>query len=342
MDAFPFIREVRDLGDEQKLTVLWATDLHYRSEETGRAAVLERLREMTRLTSGLDADLMAVTGDLTDGRDPLDVQKRDLYEVTEALRETAVPALVCEGNHDDNTLYASDEVASTFLLDDALTTSLFHRWALRPLLRDGFVSNPADPAGGYYYRDFPSQRIRVIALNTTDIPYIPDENGHIRYYGQHIKAVRQQQLGWLSDKALHLPGSGWGVVIFSHCCIGCDDYIVDTVFHGREALWTLLRGFAAGTAGTARCEVPDFEAVIPFDFTGQQDTELIACLAGHFHEDVQFYQDGILHVLLTNFENERNGSWDAVVIDWARHLLHTRRWNCPEASRDLPFSPPAN
>jgi 3',5'-cyclic-AMP phosphodiesterase len=81
------------------LTFLHLTDLHLHPDHPVRA---ERLRAALHDAVRLDADFVALTGDLTDGADVASYQV-----LRDALADCPVPVMTCLGNHDDAAAFAA-------------------------------------------------------------------------------------------------------------------------------------------------------------------------------------------------------------------------------------------
>src|SRR5690606_18459971 len=113
------------------------------------------------------------------------------------------PVLINQGDH-DNGRYRSDNrvITEEELKKDYRTAKL-----LAGEVRNGDSI--------YCYKDFPESKIRVVIINTNDVPYILD-NGVPRYKQLNTLGLRHEQLNWLANKALQLPFNDWHVIVFGH------------------------------------------------------------------------------------------------------------------------------
>lgn len=201
-------------------------------------------------------------GDIGNDYDPNPDKIRASHrEVMEALYSLSVPVHCCIGNHDDALGHAIDagfDNRSYAILPDEL-----HQLCMK--------YNPTQE--NYYYVDFEQQHYRLVFLNTSDIPYFPDENGQYPF-GWRLE-VSDKQAKWLENEALQ---TNKRIIIFSH-----------SPLHN------------AGIFGTEG--MPD--GIKPYDdllngpriyYAVKRCKNVVAMIAGHVHFDNLLYDDGILSV----------------------------------------------
>ena len=186
---------------------------------------------------------------------------------------------------------------------------------------------------GYFYVDFPRQKVRAVCLMDTQ-----QEAGE-NYFG-----YLPDQLQWLADTALNIP-SGYRVLIFTHVTLwerrrqsqkNAEDLIgLFRAFQNREA----FRG-----------------EVVSADFTDRNEGRICALFGGHDHVqwagyacDIPFLQiqtpSNMIHhpqnaagwLLPEGFvpverkmRDETEVLWDTVVFDPGKELLHVIRFGAGE------------
>ncbi|MBO4548379.1 MAG: hypothetical protein J5758_04105, partial [Abditibacteriota bacterium] len=188
-------------------------------------------------------------------------------------------------------------------------------------LQNDFVRDPKNPFGGWYYKDFSRAKVRVIMLNSADVPYIPAAEG-LKYYGQWTYAFRQEQLEWLANKALRFGKKGWGVIIMSHVTFVPAPARPDrTLPINHELVSELVEAFRTGGRGTLRSDREDFRVRVAYNFGHNLSRDYIASFAGHTHNNECDYLGGSPRLIVGNMFNKKHGGYDLVTIDRKRRRI---------------------
>ena len=324
-----FIVENRDLQNDSTLMFLWASDTHHQmlANESKYGVTLEKLSEMAQVAQALKADFLLITGDIVNGYNPVTEQKKNLINFVNTLRDNCKsPVLLAEGNHDDNSWYASGNASSSEKtgLEQILNTEQFTNYAMNNSIESlSFDEN--NPLGGYYYIDFKKSKIRVIVLNCEDIPYIENEDKSMKYYGQWTMAYSEKQLKWLAEKALMFDEDGWGIVFFQHNDKQMSSNTQNV--NNLSCLTQIVNAYRNKTNGTAVSTQTDFEANVSYDFRNNKSNEVCAWFAGHTHKDESEVIDGVPHITITNTFNSDGGGYDIVTIDRKNKKVICNRYN---------------
>ena len=334
-DNFGFTNNIIDSLTNQSILFTWLTDTHYNTQYVQNITVLDTIKKCANVSKSIKSDFIAHTGDIVNGYNGVLVQKNDLFDVFDEFKNADIPVFVAEGNHDDNSWYASDDVEGTHLLSDCLDTTQFFNRTSRLGMDNDVVVDSANPTGGYYYRDFKSSKIRVICVNVIDIPYT-ETLGALDYYGQNTHAIRQAQMEWLANTALKFNESGWGVVILSHRAFA-DTYNGDEPLINSTLAENLLTAYKSKTSGTLTGTTTDFEISVPYDFTTNPSNEMIASFSGHVHADLNGEVNGVTYVTMINSFNA-TGGFDAVTIDRNTKTIKTKRYGINGYDRNITYS----
>lgn len=324
-----FIIENRDLQNPNTLMFLWASDTHYQVNGTVTYGTsLEKFAEMGQVADALKTDFLIVTGDIVHGYYSKEIQKKNLFEVQAILRRNCyLPVYFLQGNHDDNSWYASAQGSSASEpsgLSEIISNEEFTSYTMSNEI-ESVVFDEDNPLGGYYYKDFKKAKIRVVILNCEDIPYIENENLTLRYYGLWTMGFQQKQLEWFAKKALRFDEEGWGVVIFIHNDSAMSDNPENVV--NIDVIAELLKASKEKSIGMVSRIHPDFELNIEYDYSEYKTPEVIAWFSGHTHKDACELIEGIPHITLTNTCNENGGGYDIVTIDRRKRVIYTKRYN---------------
>lgn len=149
----------------------------------------------------------------------------------------------------------------------------------------------------YFYKDYPSKKIRLIVLNSFDFPETVNEDGTYKYNFLKDSAYRNSQLNWLANSALMLPNNDWQVVIYTHCPLpgtfeiaaGSSTPLSQT---NSESLIKIINAFQAGS----NLEINDdgeFPVILNANYTAQGKGTVISLISGHIHQDGQMNYRGI-------------------------------------------------
>ncbi|MBO5060547.1 MAG: metallophosphoesterase [Clostridia bacterium] len=341
-----FSREIVSLQTENTFSIIYATDVHYIRKYALNVAAYEKLKEMVDFSGFAGIDLLAITGDIVDGNTTIKRQYRDLYDVMGVIKQAKTTSvLLSKGNHDDCSWYSFQKG-----LDK--TNWLSHRdWythVVNPIrVQYPMVLDDENITGGYYYIDYPLQKIRVINLNTSDTTEVLNDDGTLikEYCGQWCLAISEKQLKWLA-KALTFTDEGWSVLIMSH------NFLIPTngaeEVHNGNAAWELICAYKNNTKGKIVSTDKYYEAELEYDFTQNPSNDVLPYMFGHIHEDFVTVSDGITAIssqnLLkadgtewNNLDVNITGGWDCVLIDKKERTFKSRRFGVPAANRNINF-----
>lgn len=169
------------------------------------------------------------------------------------------------GNH-DCTIQSSFELTTGYTMPYEQVQQIF---AVHSTPANGCV-----PGKLYYYADDAENKIRYIIVDTTENHL--DENSS---WGVE-NGMNEDQLEWLAEVALQLPGADWAAVTMGH--VPC----ADELLHGKcnlDSLRLILEAFKNKTS----CAYADFT---------KAKGELVAYLCGHTHRDASAVTGGLLHI----------------------------------------------
>ena len=330
-----FSREIKDMQTKDTFSILYAADIHYIRMYAKYVPAYYKVKEMVEFSKFAGFDLMAIAGDIVDGNTTLKRQKRDLYDIITLVRESKTTSVaISKGNHDDNSWYT---FKNDLGLESVLSCDEWYSHVINPIrVQYPIVLDSENMTGGYYYIDYPLHKIRVINLNTSDVPYVIDDEGKLieEYCSQWNMGMSESQLIWLTE-ALRFDEPGWAVIFISHTHPTEKDRLGKTVSNGTLA-WEIINAYKNGEKGVVKSDNKYYEANVEFDFSENKSNEVLLYLHGHIHEDRVVVKDGITAVstkrLLGNFnaewdkpEQNVDGGWNCILIDRKnRHMQGIR------------------
>ena len=179
------------------------------------------------------------------------------------------------GNHDSGVGQTPKLVAKDAMTESDLKNA-YH--TVKPLY--GEVRN-GDSL--YFYKDLPDKKVRVIGLNSSDMPWTTDSQGNYVHNRLEEAGFGVAQLKWLADVALKLPDNSWQVVFFFHHPLST------STFYNAQALIDIIKAFKnGGSVVINRSDVDDMQIVgLKADFTTQGARTVIGVFNGHYHADSQ-------------------------------------------------------
>lgn len=210
------------------------------------------------------------------------IQEREGVSGINSLRKIANrfdpdKLVFCEGNHDRN------------VVSPRLTKTEFYNVVYRQTKNKNIVWGSKENA--YYYRDFPTYKIRVIVLNVYEHMYDNDK------YDEGKCGYSNTQLEWLANEALQMS-EGWSVIVLTHDSPVEMDYNGASNQNNAMQLIQILEAFKDGNNITVQYTDERNSGLFSVNVTTAFSTPgtLIAVLSGHAHCDDAKKVNGINYV----------------------------------------------
>lgn len=283
-NALPaYLRKVQSGIRPDSVVMTVVTDTHSSPDRDDRMQNWYALAEITKaLGPTFCTHLGDVLSDATSGE--ATVATTDRYvdwmaRTVKTLKGVEAPVFILDGNHDLG-LYGNN-ARGAYVPPRRFTASAQQPFdelvkAKRNEKNKGTKEKP------YGYRDFEEKKLRVIFLDSCDIPLFPNSTGGYitfeKYGWQH------EQLSWMAE-ALDLTGkTDWGVIILSH--ISPTSQFCDASMPVNNG--NLMKGLldACADAGSFQGSVTgDFTSSVSADYTGRPKPRFILWMHGHTHAD---------------------------------------------------------
>jgi len=325
-----FADDILKKRQKGSFSFLFATDLHYKSNNELTFGTIKRLREMAMCAELVKPDLFVLNGDLTDGHSEKDRILAEISELFDNLKTLDIPIIINKGNHDSATWFAYENKSADYIKADE-----WNKIISKVTKRDEC---------GYGYLDFDEHKIRTIYLNTSDIENKTDELGRITTADaceQWRLGMGEEQKKWLKNALLSCP-FGYSVIFFSHN-VPCDEKNLKSKVDNGESVWRLISDFNKGN-------------------------KVLAYMYGHRHKDLCDVVDGITCIcskdmmnaqvkapdntifcatlkdipvickepVLNNSRAEILGGWNYVEIN--KRSFKSRRFLSEELNREITFT----
>lgn len=204
-------RRVSDIAHENRTADSFVfaalSDCHYGQNDETQISIEHTAQALCEIKKNISLDAIALLGDFVRGDDTDTAENCNnmLVEIRRAFYKATenTPSIWTPGNHDNAHYYTRDD--ETDRTDgDAMYSYLGSN-------NQGMVIDPDNRHRIYGYRDFDSQKIRAIYLNTADV------SDNSTTSSCHVS---DSQLTWLTYSGLNFSdkdnANEWGVVFFSH------------------------------------------------------------------------------------------------------------------------------
>lgn len=283
-------KEVREGDDSVNIGVI--TDTHFKNVDSldfyGWNGLMH-VREFSYLDDLDVLDLKCHLGDWIDGSDAGLISESELMKLRDSFKSSKVPYLMIKGNHDENDKFDEHhDLKASFPereFEKLMWPEMYQQRKLHYLSKQHGVAW------------FDKGHVRVISLNTSDIPYILDEKGQKKYDVKITLGVREDQVQELIE--ILQQSSGKQIVLMSHANPINRKGGNALKYNGRS-LHELLVAFnqkEKGRMHSSKDVPPEFRLSNDFDFTKVQGAKIIAYFCGHRHVEDQYRINGIQYIL---------------------------------------------
>ncbi|MBL1059441.1 metallophosphoesterase family protein [Lactobacillus sp. A27] len=250
---------------------------------------LQHVQEFAYLEKFGLLDLKAHLGDWIDGSDAGLIGESELIKLKDSFKSDKVPYLNIKGNHDEN-----DKFDEHHDLKASFPENEFENIMWPDMYRQKGIHYVSRQHGVAY---FDIDDVRVVSVNTSDLPYILDNKGHKRYDTKITLAVREDQIEEIIE--ILTKSSNKKIIFMSHANPINRKGSNALKYNGRS-LHELLVAFNQCEKGRMHAsdgEPAEFRLSNYFDFTKVKNARVVAYFCGHRHREDQYRINGIQYIL---------------------------------------------
>ena len=250
---------------------------------------LQHVQEFAYLEKFGLLDLKAHLGDWIDGSDAGLIGESELIKLKDSFKSDKVPYLNIKGNHDEN-----DKFDEHHDLKASFPENEFENIMWPDMYRQKGIHYVSRQHGVAY---FDIDDVRVVSVNTSDLPYILDNKGHKRYDTKITLAVREDQIEEIIE--ILTKSSNKKIIFMSHANPINRKGSNALKYNGRS-LHELLVAFnqrEKGRMHASHGEPAEFRLSNYFDFTKVKNARIVAYFCGHRHREDQYRINGIQYIL---------------------------------------------
>ena len=189
------------------------------------------------------------------------------------------------GNHDDGSQKPSDFNTVKPPENQVISANEFKKYLRTDTCNYDEVR---DGDSLYGYKDYPQYKVRLVLVDSIDIPNIVDSSGKLKYYGMGQMGFQERQLKWIANEALGTCPDDYHVVMFSHVPIDRSQNDAGSINH--ECLISIIKAFmnrttANITTSTVSEYSTDFSVNFSVDFSKRLNSNFVGYVAGHSHTE---------------------------------------------------------
>lgn len=308
--------KISSVQSDSTLTFSTLSDVHFDEKDKRIDVKFGNIEKMGELQNLVNVDFVANMGDFVIGNEEKDTTVSSLTKLIEKLDlESNAPVLKVRGNHDDNGWYTYGKYGGSNKPDEIINDKEWHDIALSDM-PDNYVFDKNNPYGGYGYIDHEASKIRVFVLNSSDIPYVLNDDGSYRYNSYTGHAFSDYQLDFVAN-ALYFSDkenpNDWAALFLMHVPLDTSNFDnerfgdKDALIRGHEYMLSIINAYKNGTSFKASGNInnvsfpsdraEDFPVSVDVDYSQKGCGEVIAFFSGHTHTNNYCDQVGIKNSL---------------------------------------------
>ena len=235
-------------------------------------------------------DVLIANGDNTNGNNPVvDHTIAEGYDYADKvlMQNSRADKFVLLGNHDDNTAFKYSQYGNNKKILPSYPNTIISEAEFKKMFRTSELINDEVRNGDslYFYKDYEEAKVRLIGLNSEDIPEdAKNEDGSLKYDRYWYLTYSQAQLDWVAKTALMGVPEDYRVIVISHVPINGKE----AHQYNQDLMIGILNAFATGnsfSASSADSVPDDLKLAINVDYTSQGARDLIGNIAGHVHHE---------------------------------------------------------
>ena len=288
--------ETKLLGMGENFSMVLCSDVHYLSDNKyGSINVTNAV--INELDKDFRFDAIVNNGDnILYGTK---FKERGLFALSKVFDHIDTDRFVYTvGNHDFNSVADNGVTTNTsdWIITDNELTSLINRKVKATNRPNGKL---------YYYRDYTDKKVRVIVLNTMDIPFEFNSDNTIKYDPVNVHGIRQAQFDWLIDEALNVADDDWKIVICMHVGLytSSEGFPGNTdTLNNKVGLKNVLSAFNSKSEYSYSNTSGEHNGIFQVEISGTMTNKhgkIVAVLSGHAHEDGYTNVDGFNAIQIT-------------------------------------------
>lgn len=260
--------DILDYNRNKKLlNFAWITDCHINGNNgNGDTIAVNNLRLLSEISKERFLDFTATGGDMfTAYFSTIAESVANISEFSQIVGDIPIPLFNVKGNHDTNAkcMYPENEeyldwdnkvyygyktstgafvkIKNADAWNKATYPQLYYedttqrisasQWYTMFQNNVDAIFDTANPTGGYFYKDFENEKIRVLVINNFDADTCAD-----------AETYSNAQIAFVESAFTSLPSTDWNVVILSHVSIGTSTTMYTKLTAYKNRIICLIHG----------------------------------------------------------------------------------------------------
>lgn len=277
---------------ENSVNIGVITDTHFKDKDSADFYGwngLMHVREFSYLDQLNLLRLKVHLGDWIDGSDAGLLGEQELVQLRDSFKSEIVPYIIVKGNHDENDKFDEHHDLKASFPENEFESIMWPQMYRQPRLH--YVSRQH----GVCYYDLDD--LRLIAVNTSDIPYMLNARGQKKYDTKLTLGIREDQMEEVIEI---LERSSNKKIIFMSHANPINRKGSNALKYNGRTLHELLVAFnqrERGRLHASRNVPPEFCLTNDFDFSQIKNAKIVAYFCGHCHREDQYRINGIQYIL---------------------------------------------
>lgn len=328
-------------------TIAYGTDYHYDVTSVSSPYYADGLRHaLNMLSLGDISNATIFGGDQCDTgtlrKDYLIKQETDFATTVFSSREKN-DLFLLKGNHDSGYHLEDDDYKIDNVIRDSDFSYIYEQ--------DNYFGENRNQNSNYFYKDYVDQKIRIIGLDSYDLPESVDGEGKPIFNRFTTSGYSNAQLEWLANVALKTPSSDYAVIIFAHNPLNHVFGNYDSsAYLNSECLQNILEGYVHGVSTTIVGTDDSLPVSVKTAFA--EKGNLIGFVSGHIHKDAQKTLNGVNYVStvcsatgldkddtslrISEYGTAKEDAFDVIQIDTSNRTAYFNRFGSG-VSRQLTY-----
>lgn len=331
-DTLSVLSAIKSGIDDSKFNLGMITDVHYGNwaDHTGRnnPDTINHLNNILYLDDKLDATISG--GDNCDGsslsRLALINEQRTYAEAFLFSLSDVSDKFIVLGNHDDGSFRCVGEQSGNYHYLHLISgENGFTMSTPAPLFRKDFKTLYHTPellfgesrnnGENYFFKDYPNKKIRLIGLNSCDVPETVGTDGLPDYPQINNMGYQQAQIDWFANVALQNVPTDYVTLVVSHIPANYDV----SQQHNQTIINQIIKSFMDGTDVSLSSTDADFAVNVSTNFSAQGTRDFGAYLHGHLHKETFENDEGFNAIGITSSICDptigTSDGWDVITVD---------------------------
>lgn len=217
-DQYNCYSSIKSEIKDSDFSLAFCTDPHFNNSEL-RPKLYNSIAEIkmfNNVSDNLKINDKYILGDLLNG----DYTNERLFDDMNEFKTVSKNCILIHGNHDDGSYIENLQIKSPSSYGKHQKWKLEKDEIFNWYYKDNNVTE-IDEITMAFYKDYEKEKIRLIHVNTSDLPDDRNDDNKLKYNSINTYGISPRQVEWLNDHAFNFDSKGeesseWKIIIISH------------------------------------------------------------------------------------------------------------------------------